>query len=159
MQKKIIIFIVGVAIIGTSFLILKNGNKPTEAQSPKNLAAQNKSEEEKQKTDKVEVFVFHATQRCISCITIGKYAGETVNEYFQPELRDGKIEFREINVDLPENKELSHKFQAGGSSLYINAVINGQDNIAEDVAVWRLVNNEVQFKNYLKNKLDNLFGK
>ncbi len=159
MNKKIITILLGIAIIGSIVFILSNGNKSTEAQSQNNQIPENQSQEKKQSAEKIQVFVFHATQRCYSCITIGKFAGETVNEYFQPELRNGEIEFREINIDLPENKELSRKFQAGGSSLYINAVINGQDNIAEDVAVWRLVNNEAQFKNYLKNKLDNLFGK
>jgi hypothetical protein len=159
MQKKTIILIIAIAVIGTVFLILKNGNKSTEAQSQNDQIAENQSKEKKLSAEKIQVFVFHATQRCYSCITIGKFAGETVNEYFQPELRDGKIEFREINIDLPENKELARKFQAGGSSLYINAISSGQDNIVEDVAVWRLVNNEVQFKNYLKNKLSNLFGK
>ena len=159
MQKKTIIVIIAIAIIGTAFLILKNGNKSTEAQSQNNQIVENQSKEEKQSAEKIQVFVFHATQRCYSCITIGKYAGETVSEYFQPELRDGKIEFREINVDLPENKDLAIKFQAGGSSLFINAITNEKDSISEDVTVWRLVNNEVQFKNYLRNKLNGLFGK
>ena len=55
--------------------------------------------------DKIEVFLFHSTQRCTTCIAIGRLAGETVNEYFQPELKSGKIEFRAINIDLPENRE------------------------------------------------------
>lgn len=159
MQKKTIIVIIAIAIIGTAFLILKNGNKSTEAQSQNNQIVENQSKEEKQSAEKIQVFVFHATQRCYSCITIGKYAGETVSEYFQPELRDGKIEFREINVDLPENKDLAIKFQAGGSSLFINAITNEKDSISEDVTVWRLVNNEAQFKNYLRNKLNKLLGK
>jgi len=114
---------------------------------------------QKQSADKVEVFLFHATQRCITCITIGRLAGETVNEYFQPELRDGKIEFKEINIDLPENRELAQKFQASGSSLFINAISNGKDNIVEDLNVWRLTQNEIQFKSYLKEKINNLLGK
>jgi len=109
--------------------------------------------------DQVEVFVFHSTQRCISCITIGKFAGETVNEYFQPELRDGKIEFKEINIDLPENKELARKFQASGSSLFINAIYDDTDHIKEDTKVWRLVNSEDQFQTYLKGVINNNFGK
>ena len=112
-----------------------------------------------QKADKVEVFLFHATKRCITCITIGKLAGETVNEYFQPELRNGQIKFREINTDLSENKDLARKFQASGSSLFINAIINGKDNITEDTKVWRLVSDKAQFKNYLKDKIDNLLGR
>jgi len=159
MQKKTIILIIAIAVIGTVFLILKNGNKSTEAQSQNNQIAENQSKEEKQSAEKIQVFVFHATQRCYSCIAIGKLAGETVNEYFQPELRDGKIEFREINVDLPENKELAYKFQASGSSLFINAIYNGEDNIAEDTRVWRLISSEAQFKSYLKDKIDNLLGK
>jgi len=113
----------------------------------------------KQSADKVQVYLFHATQRCTTCIAIGKLAGETIAEYFQPETRDGKIEFKEINIDLPENKELAKKFQASGSALYINAIKDGQDNISEDINVWRLTTNEVQFKGYLKDKLNNLLGK
>lgn len=159
MQKKIIISIIGVALIGTIFFIARNGNKPTEAQSQNNQAIENQSKTEKQKADKVEVFVFHATHRCYSCVTIGKYAGETVTEFFQPELRDGKIEFREINIDLPENKELARKFQASGSSLFINAIYDDKDHITEDTIVWRLISSEAQFKSYLKDKISNLLGK
>ena len=115
--------------------------------------------ENKPKADKVEVFLFHATQRCATCIAIGKLSEETVYEYFQPELRDGKIEFREINIDLPENKELAQKFQASGSALFINAVYNGQDNISEDTKVWRLTQDEAQFKSYLKDKINGLLDK
>lgn len=111
------------------------------------------------KADKVEVFLFHATQRCTTCIAIGRLAGETVNEYFQSELKDGKIEFREVNIDLTENKTLAEKFQASGSSLFLNAISDGKDNIAEDVNVWRLTQNPTRFKNYLKGKIDNLLGK
>jgi thioredoxin-related protein len=118
-----------------------------------------KASETKLKADKVQVFTFHATQRCATCIAIGKLSGEVVEEYYQPELRDGKIEVREINIDLPENKELAAKFQASGSALKINAIYDGQDNISEDTAVWRLTSNPVQYKSYLKNKIDALLGK
>ncbi|MFA5163195.1 MAG: nitrophenyl compound nitroreductase subunit ArsF family protein [Patescibacteria group bacterium] len=111
------------------------------------------------KPDKIEVYLFHATQRCATCIAIGRLAGETVNEYFQPELRDGKIEFREINIDLPENKELAEKFGATGSALYTNVIVKGQDAIAQDVKVWRLTTNEEAFKSYLKDKLNTQLGK
>lgn len=128
--------------------------------SPKfEMASVVQKQSQKQSADKIEVFLFHPTRRCVTCIAIGKMAGETVNEYFRPELRDGKVEFREINIDLPENSELAEKFQASGSSLFINAISNGKDNIVEDINVWRLTQNEIQFKGYLKGKIDNLLGK
>ena len=109
--------------------------------------------------DKVQVFLFHNTQRCATCIAIGRLSGETVNERFQNELKSGRIEFREINIDLPENKELARKFQASGSALYLNAIIGDQDNIEQDTKVWRLTNNEAQFKDYIEGRINILLGK
>lgn len=112
-----------------------------------------------QTANKIQVFTFHETQRCVTCIAIGKLSNETINEYYQDELKTGKIEVREINIDLPENKELAEKFQASGSALKINAIYDGQDHISEDTAVWRLTSNPIQYKSYLKNKIDTLLGK
>ncbi len=108
---------------------------------------------------KVQVFLFHATQRCPTCIRIGKLAEATVKERFAGQLKSGKIEFREINIDLPENKALAEKFQAGGSALFINAVKDGQDNIEEDTMVWQLAGGDAtKFKDYLSNKINTILG-
>ena len=69
------------------------------------------------------------------------------------------MSFQSVNVDLPENRELAKKYQAVGSSLFINTIYDGQDHIEEDVRVWRLLNSEAQFKSYLKNKIDTLLNK
>lgn len=112
--------------------------------------------QEKNPAEKIQVFLFHPTQRCITCITIGKYAKETVEQKFSEEVKSGKIEFREINIDLPENKELAAKFKVTGSSLFINPIINGKDNIQLDTQVWRLTSNEQAFISYLSDKINTL---
>lgn len=106
-----------------------------------------------QKADKVEVFLFHATQRCPTCIRIGQLAKATVEEKFSEKIKSGEIEFREINMDSPENKALAEKFQAGGSALFINAIKDGQDDIKEDTMVWRLAGEADKFEDYLSNKI------
>jgi len=153
MNKKVLILPL---LILSVFIFAGCGTKNTENTAQTNEV---KASENILKADKVQVFTFHATQRCATCIAIGKLSGETVEEYYQPELRDGKIEVREINIDLPENKELAAKFQASGSSLKINAIYDGQNHITEDTAVWRLTSNPTQYKSYLKNKIDILLGK
>lgn len=132
-----------------------NTNKVASEQksSDKTIQVQNSKPAEK-----IQVFLFHNTQRCYSCITIGKYAKATVEQKFPEELASGKIEFREINIDLPENKELANKFKATGSSLFINSIIDGKDNIEADVQVWRLVSNEQGFISYLSDKLKGMLG-
>lgn len=92
-------------------------------------------------------------------IAIGKLARETVNERFQDELKSGRIEFKEVNIDLPENKELAGKFQAGGSALFLNSIYGGEDHIAQDVKVWRLTGDPTAFKDYLEAKINVLLGK
>ncbi|MDD4412533.1 MAG: nitrophenyl compound nitroreductase subunit ArsF family protein [Patescibacteria group bacterium] len=154
MNKKVLTFIL---LILSIFIF--TGCSSSNNKSKSSGTNEVKASETKLKADKVQVFTFHATKRCATCIAIGKLSGETVEEYYQPELRDGKIEVREINIDLPENKELAEKFQASGSSLKINAIYDGQDYITEDTAVWRLTSNPDQYKSYLKNKIDNLLGK
>lgn len=158
-NKKIIIVIIALSLFGVIIVMEENNDQRPNINVTGKIMDETQAQSVKNSADKVEIFVFYATRRCISCITIGKYAGETVAEYFQSELRDEKIEFREINIDLPENKNLANKFQANGSSLFINAITDGKDNISHDTNVWRLLNDENQFKNYLKNKINSLLGK
>ncbi len=163
MQKKIIISIIAVAIIGTIFFIARNGNKSTEAQNANNQTIKNQDElpmsTAKISAEKIEVVHFHATQQCWSCITVGEYALKTIKEKFPEEYKNGTIVFRDINGELPENKDMVVKYQARGSSLFVNAITAGKDNIKEDVTVWRLVSNENQFIGYFQNKLNKLLGK
>jgi hypothetical protein len=51
------------------------------------------------------------------------------------------------------------KYQARGSSIFVNAITAGKDNIKEDVTVWRLVSKESQFISYFQDKLNKLLGK
>jgi len=106
--------------------------------------------------EKIEVVHFHATQQCWSCITVGEYALKTIKEKFSEEYKSGKIVFKDINSELPANKDIVAKYQASGSSLFINAIKDGKDNIQEDVSVWRYVSNETTFINYFENKLRSL---
>ena len=146
MDKKIIIGVGVIALILLAVFVVK----------PKNSLV-NRSNQAG--VTKVQVFLFHATQRCPTCIKIGKLAQVTIEERFPEELKTGKIEFREINIDLPENKALVEKFQAGGSALYINSIKDGQDNIAEDTMVWQLASGyEIKFKDYLSGKLNTILG-
>lgn len=154
MNKKVLI----IPLLILSIFIFA-GCSSNNNESKSSTANEVKASENQLKADKVQIFTFHATKRCATCIAIGKLSGETVEEYYQSELRDGKIEVREINIDLPENKELAAKFQASGSALKINAIYDGQDHINEDTVVWRLTSNPTQYKSYLRNKIDTLLGK
>jgi len=109
--------------------------------------------------DKIEVVHFHATQQCVSCIAVGKLALQTITEKFPDEYKSGKIVFKEVNAEEPENQAIVSKYGATGSSLYVNAIRNDIDDISEDTTVWRLYSNETQYISYFENKLKTLLGK
>ncbi|HKK54315.1 MAG TPA: nitrophenyl compound nitroreductase subunit ArsF family protein [Patescibacteria group bacterium] len=119
----------------------------------------NPDKSEEAPADKLEIYYFHGNTRCAACNTAGEYVSNTISQYFSEEVENGVIDFREINVDLAENKEVARKFKATGSSLYINKIVDDQDNIEQESRIWRLLNNEAQFEDYLKDKLNSYLGK
>ncbi|MEI7425740.1 MAG: nitrophenyl compound nitroreductase subunit ArsF family protein [Candidatus Moraniibacteriota bacterium] len=157
MKKNLTLFLYGGLLFLVAFFVwtIYNDNRSEIKLDTKNNS-KNAKVEESQQAEKIQVFLFYATQRCSSCIAIGKYAKETVEQNFSEELKSGKIEFREINIDLPENKELAGKFEATGSALFINAIINSQDNIKQNIQVWKLTTNEQKFISYLSGELKKL---
>ena len=106
--------------------------------------------------DKIEVIHFYGTYRCVSCVRVGEFALKTIQEKFSEEYASSKITFREINEELPENKAIVTKYQARGSSLFINTIRGDEDNIIEDTRVWRLISNEKQYMDYFEEKLKTL---
>lgn len=159
MNKKIIIGIIVLAFLGIIVVIVRDNNQQVNTNSVGETADETQIPKIKNSTDKIEVVHFHAARQCWSCITVGKYALKTIQEKFPEEYQNGIIVFKDINVELPENRNIAMKYQAGGSSLFVNAITDNQDNIEEDVKVWRLITNETQFIDYFENKLKNLLGK
>ena len=111
-----------------------------------------------QKADKIEVVHFHATQQCFSCTTVGQFALKTIQDRFPEEYKNGTIVFRDINGELPENRDIVVKYQARGSALFVNAITGEQETIQEDTRVWRLVTDEQAFMDYFEGRLKELLS-
>lgn len=165
MDKKIVVgSAIGVVILVILAIVSSGSPKSSEAivdnqNSQNNISSTCGSQQSCPNADKVEVFLFHATQRCPTCIRIGQLAKATVEERFPDQLKSGKIDFREINIDLPENRALAEKFKATGSALFINAIKGGQDDFKEDYTVWQLASGDpIKYKDYLSGKINTILG-
>lgn len=75
----------------------------------------------------VEVIDFYGTHRCVTCEAIEANAKYTVDTYFSQEVKDGKIEFKTINVDDKNNYDIAERFEASGTALFINVIKNGEE--------------------------------
>jgi len=150
---KLIIPSIIVLIFGaTVYSVYKNSRNSQETKLQNNIQGTS-SLSQNVKADKIEVVHFHTTRQCYSCITIGKYAKKVVEEKLLEENKSNKVVFLDVNIDLEENEEIVSKFQARGSSLFVNVIYDDKNHIQEDTSVWRLVSNENQYLEYFENKL------
>lgn len=149
-----IIGIVFVSIIALVLIQVLVNNRKADANCEDGVCGVTEVQEEKITAEKIELIHFHSTQQCWSCTTVGDFTEKSLNIRFPNEIESGKIVFKSINYELPENKEITEKYKAYGSSLFINLIYDGKDHISEDVQVWRLVNSELQFREYLGDKLE-----
>ncbi len=104
--------------------------------------------------EKVEVYHFHATRQCYSCITLGAYAEETVNTYFAPEVASGRVVFAHVNIDLPENHALVDQYGPTGSSLWIGVYDQDGFHKEENVNVWYKIGDKDDYMAYLKGIIE-----
>ena len=81
----------------------------------------NSSSDDSTKIENIEVYYFHGTRRCVTCIAVGEVSSELVKSKYED---NENVKFVEINIDEPGNEELVEKFQVSGSGLY---VFNGKD--------------------------------
>jgi len=137
MKLKIIYALLGIIMIVLVGLIINELVPKDNVNSPDETAvvAEEKEIPDVKKADRIEVINFHATQRCVSCTTLGKLSEKTITERFVNEVASGKIIFKSVNVELRENTEIVNLYQASGSSLYINAIKDGKNNIVQNVKV------------------------
>lgn len=104
--------------------------------------------------DKLEIYHFHGTSQCYSCVTVGDYAEATVNTYFADELKSGKIVFGHINGDLPANRDLVIKYGVTGSSLWLGTYDGENFAPEQNVQVWYKINDKQAYMDYLKGVIE-----
>lgn len=76
---------------------------------------------------KIEVIDFYGTHRCVTCEAIEANAKYTVETYFQEEVKNGRVEFKTVNVDEEKNYDMAERFEATGTALFINVIKAGKE--------------------------------
>ena len=89
--------------------------------------AQNNSSNQKISGNKIEVIDFYSTHRCMTCNAIEASTKYTLDTFFADELESGKITFKTVNVDKDENYPMAEKFEATGTALFLNVIVDGKE--------------------------------
>jgi len=92
-----------------------------------NVVAQNDDQVTISPSNKIEVIDFHSTNRCKTCNAIEANTKYTLEKYFADELESGEITFQTVNIDEKENYAMAEKFEAAGTSLFLNVIKDGKE--------------------------------
>jgi hypothetical protein len=89
---------------------------------------------------------------------VGLYANETLTMYFSPERAAGKIRFRDVNLNLPENRGIADRYGAYTQSLWIGEYDESGFHATEIVEIWYYAYNREDFMRFLRGILDRELG-
>ena len=101
---------------------------------------------------KVIAYYFHGEFRCRTCRTIEAYSEEAITKGFTNELASGRLAWRVINVDEPENKHFVEDFALVTKSLvlaeYRDGTVTRHENLQQ---IWQLVRDKESFLDYVRS--------
>jgi len=97
--------------------------------------------------EKVEVYYFHMTARCVTCKTVEAEAKADVQALY-----GGKVSFQAINLDDASSKEIAEKLKVPGQALLI---VKGKQivNITNEGFMYAR-KDPAKFKSVIKEKVD-----
>lgn len=102
----------------------------------------------------VEVVYFHRAQRCAGCIHAQDMTEYTLDTYFSDELENGEIVFVALNLQDAANADMVQKYGAYTSSLFLNDVEGGADNISEVTGIWFVLWDDEGFVELVKTEIE-----
>lgn len=104
--------------------VLYSCNQATQTkESEQNVVVQNEGQ-----NLKLQVYYFHSTNRCPTCLGIQSNVKSVIDNEYSEEVEKGIIRFTEVNVDLKKNQALAERFGAYGSSLHMVQITDGVEN-------------------------------
>lgn len=125
MKTKIVFLLIATIL----FVACNQSSQKTNNEQVKNEITQNPNL-------KLQIYYFHATNRCPTCNSIEANIKQVLESNFKNEVEQGIVNFTVLNVEDEANKTLAEKFQATGASLHLIDIENGteKDNDLTDYA-------------------------
>jgi hypothetical protein len=105
--------------------------------------------------DRLVVYYFHATIRCVTCNTIERIAHETLESEFAAQLADGSIQWRLENFH--ENEPLAERYGVATSTVVLVRLQGEREvDFRRLDRVWELVHQPAAFAEYIAQEVRDL---
>lgn len=113
------------------------------------------SESQPETTDtKVIAYYFHVTVRCTTCRMIESYSREVVEQKFGADIAKGRLQYKLVNLQLPENRHFVKDYQLFTKSLVLVRFDKGKQTeykVLNDT--WELVGDKSAMQAYVEREV------
>lgn len=103
---------------------------------------------------KVTAYYFYTTQRCPTCLKIESLSEEAIRSGFAGELETGRLEWKPLNTDEPENEHFVEDYELYTKSLIIVEQVDGKQTRWKNCPkIWELVHRDKKFLSYVQDEV------
>lgn len=100
------------------------------------------------------VYFFHGRARCASCKIIEAFGKKALDSGFSEEIKSGRIVWRDIDLDEPENRHFIEDYKILSISLVLSDTRDGRQTQWKNLdRVWDLLNDESGFVEYVQKEI------
>jgi hypothetical protein len=131
--------------IMVSILVLMLGNISCNSQGNKKVAAQTLN------SSQVNVYYFHFTRRCATCLAVEENARKAIEALYPNEVKTGEYSFTSLNLDETSSKGIADRLGVGGQTLLL---VRGDKKIDITSAAWLSAHDPDKMKVEIKSGID-----
>lgn len=105
-------------------------------------------------------YYFYTSQRCGACFRIENWAETAIKNHFGQEIENGRLDWRTVSVDKPENRHFIKDF-----NLYTKSVVIVEQKDGETLRwknlekVWQLLRNKEKYADYVSDEIRSFMEK
>lgn len=105
--------------------------------------------------DKIEVYYFHFTRRCMTCNAVEKESKMALEALYPKQMEAGTLTFTGVNLDEDGSKAIAEKVKASGQALL---VVKGDQRIDLTSQGFMNARNPEKLKQEIKKAIDPLLA-
>jgi len=109
---------------------------------------------------KIIAYYFHVNVRCATCRLIEAYSRQVIQQRFKDDMAAGRLQWRLVNIQSPENRHFIRDYQLFTKSLVLVLIKDGQQKeykVLNDT--WELVGMPVMMQEYVEKEVRNFLRK
>lgn len=104
--------------------------------------------------DGILVYYFYNNVRCPTCRKLEAYTQEAVQDGFAEAIRDGRLHWRPVNTDEPENEHFKKDYDLFTKSVVVAQIRGGRTTRWKNLElIWDLVGDKDAFLKYIRDEV------